>query len=401
MLGGLVSLSADYRFRRNKQATLALDADLGRATVTTPFGWGKQAGPAASLHADLDLASGHLAAIDQLGASGPDLDIATRGIAGPNGLTGLALDRIRIGRTRAAGRLDFPAATGGLFRLALSGPEFDLASLFGATPSPKPASAPPRPAAAKTGQPWQAELAFDRVTLANHVDIGGVRARLGGGGTHLRTADVTATGPVPATGTLTETGSGRTLNLRTEDAGQLLSAFDLTDRVRHGSLTIKASLTEGVPSDGISGTAELDKFTLLRVPAVVRLLRDLTVYGLADPAKTPDISVSRVSVPFDWQNGVLTLDHAHAWQPALGLTARGRIDTRSNDLDLTGTIVPAYIFNTLPGRLPLVGHLFSPERGGGVFAATFTLKGPASHPAVTVNPLAALLPGVLRGLLPH
>ena len=67
-------------------------------------------------------------------------------------------------------------------------------------------------------------------------------------------------------------------------------------------------------------------------------------------------------------------------------------------LDLDGTIVPAYFFNTLLGNLPLIGRLFSPEAGGGVFAATFRAQGPPEDAEITVNPLAALTPGFLRGL---
>jgi hypothetical protein len=80
------------------------------------------------------------------------------------------------------------------------------------------------------------------------------------------------------------------------------------------------------------------------------------------------------------------------------MTAKGRLDLASASVDLQGTIVPAYFFNSLLGDLPLVGHLFSPERGGGVFAATYTLRGPLSDPTVSVNPLAALTPGFLRGV---
>jgi hypothetical protein len=48
--------------------------------------------------------------------------------------------------------------------------------------------------------------------------------------------------------------------------------------------------------------------------------------------------------------------------------------------------------------VPLVGRLFSPEAGGGLFAATYRVQGPLDEPTVTVNPLAALTPGFLRGL---
>jgi hypothetical protein len=174
--------------------------------------------------------------------------------------------------------------------------------------------------------------------------------------------------------------------------------LDLTDRVDGGSLQVDATLTQGGPDDGIDGTARVDRFTLRRVPAVVRLLRDLTLYGFLDRAPSPGLSVTRVVIPFDWRNAKLTVHNGRAWQPAIGLTAQGTIDTNANLLDVTGTIVPAYAFNTLPGRIPLVGRLFSPERGGGLFAATFSLHGPANAPAIKINPLAALLPGMLRTL---
>ncbi|MFC7542924.1 hypothetical protein ACFQU2_30460 [Siccirubricoccus deserti] len=56
------------------------------------------------------------------------------------------------------------------------------------------------------------------------------------------------------------------------------------------------------------------------------------------------------------------------------------------------------MFNTLLGNIPLLGRLFSPEAGGGVFAGTYRVQGPLADPQVTVNPLAALTPGFLRGL---
>ena len=48
---------------------------------------------------------------------------------------------------------------------------------------------------------------------------------------------------------------------------------------------------------------------------------------------------------------------------------------RDGRLELEGTIVPSYLLNSLPGRLPLVGRLFSAEPGGGLLAATFTATG--------------------------
>jgi hypothetical protein len=56
------------------------------------------------------------------------------------------------------------------------------------------------------------------------------------------------------------------------------------------------------------------------------------------------------------------------------------------------------MINSLLGNIPLFGRIFSPETGGGVFAATFRLQGAMDDPQVSVNPLAALTPGFLRGI---
>ena len=60
--------------------------------------------------------------------------------------------------------------------------------------------------------------------------------------------------------------------------------------------------------------------------------------------------------------------------------------------------MPAYFFNSLLGDLPVVGRLFSPEPGGGLFAASYDVRGALADPTVRVNPLAMLTPGFLRGL---
>lgn len=48
---------------------------------------------------------------------------------------------------------------------------------------------------------------------------------------------------------------------------------------------------------------------------------------------------------------------------ALGATMEGPIDLTTSKLNLNGTIVPLFGLNALPGRLPVLGHLLSPEKG--------------------------------------
>jgi uncharacterized protein YhdP len=110
------------------------------------------------------------------------------------------------------------------------------------------------------------------------------------------------------------------------------------------------------------------------------------------------LGFTRLVAPFRLTDNALDLADARAFSSSLGLTMKGRLDLDAQQIDMQGTIVPAYFFNSLLGNIPLVGKLFSPERGGGVFAASYTLRGRLEDPDVSVNPLAALTPGFLRGL---
>ena len=62
-------------------------------------------------------------------------------------------------------------------------------------------------------------------------------------------------------------------------------------------------------------------------------------------------------------------------------------------------MVPAYVINSLLGRIPVLGKIFTGgEKGSGVFAATYKMAGPIEDPKVSVNPLSVLAPGLLRKL---
>jgi hypothetical protein len=133
-------------------------------------------------------------------------------------------------------------------------------------------------------------------------------------------------------------------------------------------------------------------------PALGKLLQAMTLYGLVEVLQGPGLGFTRAVAPFRLTEDALEVTDARAFSPSLGLTMKGRLNLDAQTIDVQGTIVPAYFFNSLLGNIPLVGKLFSPERGGGVFAASYTLRGPLADPDVFVNPLTALTPGFLRGL---
>ena len=207
------------------------------------------------------------------------------------------------------------------------------------------------------------------------------------------------TGPqAPFALTVTPQDRGRALAVTAEDAGALLRAFGILRSVQGGRLRVTAAYPHDGRGAPLTGQAEIDDFAVADAPSFAKLLQALTVYGLLDALSGPEVGFARLIAPFTLTPDTLVLAEARAFSASLGLTAKGSIDRRRQHLQMEGTIVPAYLLNTVLGNLPIIGRLFSPETQGGLFAATWRLQGALDDPQVSVNPLAALTPGFLRGL---
>ena len=82
---------------------------------------------------------------------------------------------------------------------------------------------------------------------------------------------------------------------------------------------------------------------------------------------------------------------------ALGVTAKGTYSFANSTMDMSGTLIPAYAINSLLNSIPLIGDLITGgDKGSGIFAATYTYRGPIATAEPSVNALAALAPGFLR-----
>lgn len=163
-----------------------------------------------------------------------------------------------------------------------------------------------------------------------------------------------------------------------------------------GRLAITGTFEAQLGYYPLLGTMEIQDVRVKNSPAIGKFLQAITLYGLVDALRGPGMAFSSIVAPFFYQGTSLVLKQARAYNPSLGVTARGSIDLSRRQVAINGTIVPAYFFNAMLGRLPLIGRLFSPEIGGGVFAARYGMDGPIDNPAFTLNPVSALTPGITR-----
>jgi hypothetical protein len=408
--GGTVGFDITYALLRDGAASVALALDAGQAAIKTPFGWTKPAGPAAQASARLELLHDQFAGIDGIAASGPGLKLASHLQAAGGRASTLVLDQLHLGRTIAHGSIGFPVSfpvslPGGVpgrtdkrWRVTLRGSVLDLSSYLKQRDS---ANSGDSASDETRGPPWHADIAFDQVVLTRDETLAPVMLQADDDGLHYTHLALSAGGagtPAQAHASIDPVAGGRKLTIDATDAGAVLLAAGIADNIRGGRLKLDGKFDDTAPHAPLTGQARLDQFRVTDAPAIGRLLKAMTLYGAGDLLRGPGLGFAAAVVPFGWQQRVLTLHNARAFSASLGLTAQGDVDLRHHTANLTGTIVPAYFFNQLLGKIPLLGKLFSPETGGGVFAARYSVRGPLKDPKVGINPLSALTPGFLRGV---
>ncbi len=394
---GSVSAKVDYAERRDSQAAVALDADLRNAGVASPVGWSKTVGTAGRLQARALLNHGHLVGIENVLAEAPGLSVSGRSEVIDGRPAVLHIDRGVIGRSEIAGTVRFPQRDGDPLQVTLSGPRLDLSSqLDGAGSDSAVSHATSRSGGG--GPPYAVSLRFGQVLAAGGSSLGPVSLDVTGRGQRISRAQLTSSGAEQIRASVVPEGTVRKVSIAAADLGRLLRDFGLAKALEGGVLALDGSFDDRQPNAPFTGTMSLARFRVRGAPWVGKLLQGLTLYGLVDALRGPGLVFERLTTPFSIDGSVINLKQARAYSSSLGMTALGWLDFHRQTMDLRGTIVPAYFLNTLPGRVPLIGHLLSPEAGGGVFAATYSLRGPIDSPSVGVNPLAALAPGAMRGL---
>ena len=395
LVSGDIPVTAVWSKLNNGEGDIALEADLtGTIVAVAPLAWQKPAGTAARASARLVLSKDRLSSIDNIVAEGSGLSV--RGVADIAGgrISAIRLDRLQLGRTDLSGSFRLPQ--GGPIAVAMNGPSLDMAAKI-AEKAPLRDKSKPEPA---PGPAWTMTGKFGRVLLANDVVAQNVQIDAVNDGRVFQRLRVAGSNQPAApffVGVAPEKG-GRRATATAADAGAFLRGLDAVHTMQGGTLTLTGTFDDTNATHALTGKAGVTDFRIRGAPALGKLLQAMTLYGLVDVVSGPGLGFSNLTAPFVLSDDDLEFRDARAFSPSLGMTVKGHLDMHAEIANLEGTIVPAYFFNSLLGKIPLVGGVFRNEEGGGLFAARYTIKGPLNDPSVFVNPLSMLTPGFLRGI---
>jgi hypothetical protein len=199
-------------------------------------------------------------------------------------------------------------------------------------------------------------------------------------------------------GTVIANGAGGEVRLATNDAGALLRFADLYSRLEGGNL----DLVVRPKGDSSAGEATVTNFLLRDEPAFRQLVAAGRPSTQEEGGAAIDASVARfqkMTAAFVRSPGKLSIQDAVIYNPLMGITTQGVIDFGHNELDVSGSFVPAYHVNTILTKIPLVGLILSGGEHEGVFGVSYRVHGPMSGPTLSVNPLSAMAPGILHRIL--
>lgn len=176
-----------------------------------------------------------------------------------------------------------------------------------------------------------------------------------------------------------------------ENIGKILKYTGYTSRIQGGILK---SIIKQDSYGTLSGTIDIRDYVLAETPFLVQAM---TILGILNAFTEDSIAFKKATIPFTLTpENILTIKDAVASGTTLGLTLNGTLTY--DEMNLKGSIFPAYAINSLPGRIPFIGRLFSGDKGGGLFGVSFEATGNPGNPVVSFNPTSILTPGIIRNI---
>jgi len=285
----------------------------------------------------------------------------------------------------------------GGYRVALTGPFFDaspwmdgILDVSGGQGTSDAVDGP-----GDRGPLFDVQVNADRLKLREDADIRNTRIVLALDAEGPRSG--TIAGDIEEGKTLSVTiGSAdgvRTIGLRSDDAGFAARVLLKADYLLGGKLAFDGKF------EGADGQAlvTMSNVRLKDAPLVAQLFSLASLQGLADVLNGEGVMFTDVHAPVRFVGGRIDFPGMRATGPAMGLTARGWIAPESGELSLDGVLAPSIVgANAVLGALPVIGDLFVSRQGEGMFAPTYSVRGTFARANISINPIAALTPGVLR-----
>jgi hypothetical protein len=200
----------------------------------------------------------------------------------------------------------------------------------------------------------------------------------------------------------TDANEARVLRADAMDAGLLFKVVGFYPNAFGGQMNLEVNLDGQGPADRV-GTLWARDFYILGDPIVSEVLQNAdNAPNSGKRGKTvmrEKFEFDTMRIPFSIGHGQFVMNGASIKGPVVGATLRGKVDFRSQRIDVGGTYVPLSGLNSALAPIPLIGPVLTGLGGEGIFGITFAIQGSLASPQVILNPFALVTPGIFREIM--
>ena len=379
-------------------ADLVLEADMKNATLSVPqLNWTKPAGVDALFAAGLKLKDDQLFSVDNFSATSAETSLNVNGQVAFNesgDLDTFILDQSSIGNSQFS--VNVVRDSDDILDISVEGEVLDGTTFWPSLRQSDQTRSFQDQEQSGGRLPFRFKGKLDRVLLSSKGDIQYVEAEI--------IQETSGLSHIAVKGMVSDKDSfelsmkpdeeRRSYTAVSGNGGAVLRALGLGDDFVEGELKVTGFVQE---SGAVDGTLNIKSFKIVDAPLLARLLSVASLTGIVDELQGTGISFSELNVPFTFYENNFSVRDGAMYGASLGLTAKGEYNISQNTLEGEGTLIPAYAVNSAFGSIPILGPILTGgEESGGVFAATYAMRGNPEGGEITVNPLATLTPGFLR-----
>ncbi len=358
---------------------LQLSSDLaGLDLRIAPISWRKA--PPTTGRLDLEATLSTPAKVDRLSLSAPGLTAQGQVSVTPGGgLDRASFSSVTVGNW-LQGAVQFVGRNNGQADLQVTGGTLDLQKA--------PFSAESGSSSGGGASTGPITMRLDRLQVTESIALTGFEGRFSTNGGFNGQFTGRLNGAPTVSGVVVPQGGGIAMRLRSKDAGGVFQAAGILRHGRGGSFDM--TLVPASVAGEYDGEIKIQNTRIKNAPSMAALLNAISVIGLLDELSGGGILFTGVEAKFRLGSTHLTLHESSAVGPSMGISMDGIYDLRNGALDMRGVISPIYLINAI-GRVVA-------RKGEGLFGFAFKLKGSADDPSVSVNPLSALAPGIVRDI---
>ncbi|HEY6831385.1 MAG TPA: DUF3971 domain-containing protein [Pseudolabrys sp.] len=182
--------------------------------------------------------------------------------------------------------------------------------------------------------------------------------------------------------------------LETDDSGSLFRFTDMYPRMYGGQMWVAMDPPTQDQAPRV-GTLFIRNFVVRGEPAL-----DRVVAGAPGGTGQGSVDFSEMRADFTRFPGKMAVRDGIVRGPLVGATVEGQVDYVHDEVHLRGTFVPFYGLNNMFGQIPIVGLFLGGGSNEGLLGITYEAVGPPSAPRISVNPVTAIAPGLLRKFIP-